>query len=169
MEFLHTAACSTSNWWHVNMECWWNDNWQGKSEIQSLRKTCLSATFVHHKYHMDYPGTENRPLWWQDSNCLSCDDKTATVWVVMTRQQLSELWWQDSNWLSCDDKTATDWVVMTRQQLTELWWPRLHLLSVFQILLLKSFKILFNENVRHGIRYSEWQMWLSVVCQNIFM
>jgi len=39
----------------------WNDNWQGKSEIQSLKKTCLSATLVHHKYHMEYPGTENRP------------------------------------------------------------------------------------------------------------
>lgn len=46
----------------------WNDNWQGKSEIQSLRKACLSATFVHHKYQMDCPGTENRPVWRENNN-----------------------------------------------------------------------------------------------------
>jgi hypothetical protein len=34
----------------------WNENWQGKPKF--WEKTCPSATFVHHKSHMTWPGPE---------------------------------------------------------------------------------------------------------------
>lgn len=36
---------------------------RGNLKYSPCKKTCLSATFVHHIFHMDYPGAEHRPLW----------------------------------------------------------------------------------------------------------
>jgi hypothetical protein len=62
----HQLAYCTFPGWLWGWRIWWNDDWQGKPKYSV--KTCLSATFVHHKSH----------LTWLGANPGSCSGKPVT-------------------------------------------------------------------------------------------
>ena len=64
------AACSSNPWWQTSVENWRNDKWQWKTELQSLKKTWLNATFVHHKSHMACFGIKS------DTVKITCNSKS---------------------------------------------------------------------------------------------
>jgi hypothetical protein len=43
----------------MNVEQWWNDTDRGK--LKYSEKTLSECYFVHHKFHMDWPGTDPGP------------------------------------------------------------------------------------------------------------
>jgi hypothetical protein len=49
----------------VIVSIWWNEDWQGK--LKYSEKTCLIATFFHHKSHLTTPGREPGPPLWKSS------------------------------------------------------------------------------------------------------
>jgi hypothetical protein len=54
-------ACSSSPSWYTSMDPWVNDI--DGEKWGTWKESCPSATV--HKYHVDWPGCESGPLWWE--------------------------------------------------------------------------------------------------------
>lgn len=53
--------------------------WQWKNEVLEHKPVPMPGHPLHHKSHMNWPGTEPRPMQLQVMNCLSYDTATALV------------------------------------------------------------------------------------------
>jgi hypothetical protein len=53
----------------MSIEHWWKDTGRGKSKF-SGKVALFQCRFAHHRFHMDRPGNEPGPLWWEAGGTL---------------------------------------------------------------------------------------------------